>query len=340
MPRHGARARPTATTAPPTSVPRCSPPARRPAPTSTPTSPPRSLAAAPTIPPPPQPVGAPAPATAARAVVPADRAELAGAHRDPRGDRARARDRRPAVRPVGRGRPPRRRRATPSPARPIPSRSAIAASFDPPCDFEPLHRRRARRRDPDDSDRRLAIDGDPDTAWTTESYDNRDITVLKPGVGLVLTAEQRGELDELIAHQPHQRLVGVASTWPTATPARSRAGASRSTTLEGIEAGHGVDGRPRRGRGRRGAHLDHRPGRRQRRRRGHHRRGRAARACRNSVPLHHRPSPTTRRSSAPPRRATAPPSTRCCAATTTGSTRCAAGWPATRPTRSTPPRRR
>ena len=48
--------------------------------------------------------------TAARAVVPAERAELARAHRDPRGDRDRARGRRPAVRPVGRRRPPRRPR--------------------------------------------------------------------------------------------------------------------------------------------------------------------------------------------------------------------------------------
>ena len=47
-----------------------------------------------------------------------------------------------------------------------------------------------------------AIDGDPATAWTTSSYNDRDITLLKPGVGLVLTAEQVGELDTLTLTTP------------------------------------------------------------------------------------------------------------------------------------------
>ena len=47
-----------------------------------------------------------------------------------------------------------------------------------------------------------AIDGDPATAWTTESYDNRDITLLKEGVGLMLVAEARGELERLILTSP------------------------------------------------------------------------------------------------------------------------------------------
>ena len=48
----------------------------------------------------------------------------------------------------------------------------------------------------------FAIDSDPETAWTTESYRNRDITALKPGVGLVLSAEQRGQLDKLVVTSP------------------------------------------------------------------------------------------------------------------------------------------
>ena len=51
-------------------------------------------------------------------------------------------------------------------------------------------------------------DGDPETAWTTEGYDNRDITVLKPGVGLVLTAE-RAASSQLVLDEPHERLDGV-----------------------------------------------------------------------------------------------------------------------------------
>jgi hypothetical protein len=47
-----------------------------------------------------------------------------------------------------------------------------------------------------------AIDGDPQTAWTTESYQNRDITALKPGVGLVLSAAERGELERLTIMSP------------------------------------------------------------------------------------------------------------------------------------------
>ncbi|NLV55944.1 MAG: serine/threonine protein kinase [Acidimicrobiales bacterium] len=37
-----------------------------------------------------------------------------------------------------------------------------------------------------DDDAPLAVDGDPSTAWSTERYNDPDITVLKPGVGLVL----------------------------------------------------------------------------------------------------------------------------------------------------------
>ena len=40
-------------------------------------------------------------------------------------------------------------------------------------------------------------DGNPDTAWRTEGYDDRDITTLKPGVGIVLTLARPVALDEL-----------------------------------------------------------------------------------------------------------------------------------------------
>ena len=45
-------------------------------------------------------------------------------------------------------------------------------------------------------------DGNADTAWTTQSYDNRDITVLKPGVGLVLNAAEAASLHELTLTSP------------------------------------------------------------------------------------------------------------------------------------------
>ena len=46
------------------------------------------------------------------------------------------------------------------------------------------------------------LDGRTDTAWSTESYDNRAITRLKPGVGLVLTAGRRSKLHQLVLTSP------------------------------------------------------------------------------------------------------------------------------------------
>jgi hypothetical protein len=40
-------------------------------------------------------------------------------------------------------------------------------------------------------------DGDPDTAWRTEGYNDRDITRLKPGVGIILTLESAATLETL-----------------------------------------------------------------------------------------------------------------------------------------------
>ena len=48
----------------------------------------------------------------------------------------------------------------------------------------------------------LAIDGDPSTAWRTEGYNDRDITLLKDGVGLVLTLEEVASLDRLELDSP------------------------------------------------------------------------------------------------------------------------------------------
>ena len=85
-------------------------------------------------------------------------------------------------------------------------RDAIAGSSDPePTDltlsdavaFDPFGDGRE-----DDEDAGNVRDGDPATAWSTERYDNRDITVLKPGVGLVLTASQAAELTELVLNSP------------------------------------------------------------------------------------------------------------------------------------------
>ena len=85
-----------------------------------------------------------------------------------------------------------------------------------------------------------AIDSDPQTAWTTESYDNRDITALKPGVGLVLSAEQRGELDKLVLTSP-------TNDWSASfyvadsDPGSFEAWGEPVKTLEGIDAGNAVE---------------------------------------------------------------------------------------------------
>ena len=45
----------------------------------------------------------------------------------------------------------------------------------------------------------LAVDGDLETSWTSETYDSReDFQGLKPGVGLILTLEQASALGDLV----------------------------------------------------------------------------------------------------------------------------------------------
>ena len=137
------------------------------------------------------------------------------------------------------------------------SRCTIAAaeSFDPPD----AGRRRQRERR---ALRPCAIDGDPSTAWNTEGYNDRDITKLKHGVGLVLAARLR--------HRPAAR---SSSTAPRTTGRpRSTSPRAPQDSLDGWGEPVDDDRRPssrhatrststaHRGGGR--AHLDPRPRRR------------------------------------------------------------------------------
>jgi serine/threonine-protein kinase len=85
-----------------------------------------------------------------------------------------------------------------------------------------------------------AIDNDPETAWTTESYQDRDITVLKPGVGLVLSADQVGELDKLVLTSPTNDWSASFYVADTAPSSFDQWG-EPVTTMEGIEAGNAVE---------------------------------------------------------------------------------------------------
>ncbi len=71
---------------------------------------------------------------------------------------------------------------------------ASAQAFDPPA-------LGGDGRENDD-DAPNAIDGDPATTWRTEGYDDRDITLLKEGVGLVLTLEEAAALDRIEIDSP------------------------------------------------------------------------------------------------------------------------------------------
>jgi hypothetical protein len=48
----------------------------------------------------------------------------------------------------------------------------------------------------------LAIDGKADTGWRTEGYNDRDITKLKDGVGLILQLSATATLEELQLDSP------------------------------------------------------------------------------------------------------------------------------------------
>ncbi|MGI8873064.1 MAG: protein kinase domain-containing protein, partial [Egibacteraceae bacterium] len=88
----------------------------------------------------------------------------------------------------------------------------------------------------DDADAVKVIDGDPATGWRTERYDNRDITRLKPGVGLVLTAQRAGRLAELVLSSPTEDW--TASFYVAAEDPGSFEGWGEPVaTLEGISPG-------------------------------------------------------------------------------------------------------
>jgi serine/threonine-protein kinase len=66
----------------------------------------------------------------------------------------------------------------------------------------------AKAFDPDgdghehDGEAALVLDGDPATAWRTDRYNDRDITKLKSGVGLILQLDGPGTLEELQLDSP------------------------------------------------------------------------------------------------------------------------------------------
>lgn len=111
---------------------------------------------------------------------------------------------------------------------PDPERIALsrAAAFDPFGDDQEENDDRAEN----------VRDDDPNTAWTTERYNNRDITVLKPGVGIVLTAERRGKLAELVLTSPTN---DWSATFYVADrdPGSFDGWGEPVTTVEGINAG-------------------------------------------------------------------------------------------------------
>ncbi len=71
-----------------------------------------------------------------------------------------------------------------------------ASAFDPPA---------AGGDGVENSDQTpAAIDGDAETAWTTERYTNPDITLLKPGVGLVLELGERHTVEGVEVTSPSE----------------------------------------------------------------------------------------------------------------------------------------
>jgi hypothetical protein len=80
--------------------------------------------------------------------------------------------------------------------------SAVDA-FDPSCDQSACAAgQRGGDGQENDDLAGFAIDDQGDTTWRTEGYNNRDITALKPGVGLVLQLASVQELTELQVDSP------------------------------------------------------------------------------------------------------------------------------------------
>jgi eukaryotic-like serine/threonine-protein kinase len=123
-----------------------------------------------------------------------------------------------------------------------------ATAFDPDCArslCEPGQRGGDNTENDDDAP--LAVDGRADTAWQTEGYNNRDITLLKPGVGLVLELGSTAELATLEVDSPTndwRALVYVADSRPDDLAGWGEPVA----TTEGLPAGsNSVDLRGERG---------------------------------------------------------------------------------------------
>jgi eukaryotic-like serine/threonine-protein kinase len=82
-------------------------------------------------------------------------------------------------------------------------------------------------------------DGDPTTVWRTEGYNDRDITRLKPGVGIVLTLASSAVLDHLEVDSPTNDWHAVI--YVADAPADSLAGWGEPVeTTEGLPAGPNV----------------------------------------------------------------------------------------------------
>ena len=101
-----------------------------------------------------------------------------------------------------------------------------------------------------------AIDGNPNTAWQTERYDNPDITVLKPGVGLVLRLGAPADLTHLTLTSPTGGWTAQIYAVDGDTPAGID-GWGPPLAEKTDAAGGRCRLRPARQEGRRGAHLVH-----------------------------------------------------------------------------------
>ncbi len=82
----------------------------------------------------------------------------------------------------------------------------------------------------------LAIDGDAGTAWKTEGYNDRDITKLKEGVGLILTLDRAADLRTIEFDSPTNGW--KAAIYVADAPADSLAGWGEPVaTAEGLPSG-------------------------------------------------------------------------------------------------------
>ena len=99
------------------------------------------------------------------------------------------------------------------------------ASFDP-----------AGRGAPGENDAQLplAIDGDPNTGWFTESYDQRGFGI-KPGVGVILSTKEATELRDLIVQSPTQG-------WSASVYVADQPGAALGDWGEPVTQQTGIDG--------------------------------------------------------------------------------------------------